>query len=169
MTWIKGGRQTLNSPLPETTIQGKISHSALLKVQQLRKYFPLKRGIVIGKKKSVVKAVDDISFEIKRGETFGLVGESGCGKSTTGRVILRLYEPTAGKVFFDDVDITSLNKKELQHYRSRMQMIFQDSYNSLNPRHSIGDIIGEPLGIYRKMSKADIHFRVQELLELVGY
>ena len=140
----------------------------LVAVNSLKKYFPLKGGLALGIKKKAVKAVDDVSFEIKKGETLGLVGESGSGKSTIGRTILRLYEPTDGKIYFEGKDITNIDKESLRKLRPRMQMIFQDSYNSLNPRHNIGYIISEPLIIHTEMPHIDIRNRVKELLELVG-
>lgn len=143
-------------------------NEVLVEIKSLKKYFPLKGGLSLGIKKRAVKAVDDVSFEIKKGETLGLVGESGSGKSTIGRTILRLYEPTEGKIYFEGKEITNLDRESLRKLRPKMQMIFQDSYNSLNPRHNIGYIISEPLIIHTKMSHNDVRSRVQELLELVG-
>ncbi|RKX95124.1 MAG: peptide ABC transporter ATP-binding protein [Spirochaetes bacterium] len=143
-------------------------NEVLVEIKSLKKYFPLKGGLSLGIKKRAVKAVDDVSFEIKKGETLGLVGESGSGKSTIGRTILRLYEPTEGKIYFEGKEITNLDKESLRKLRPKMQMIFQDSYNSLNPRHNIGYIISEPLIIHTEMSHNDVRSRVQELLELVG-
>nr|WP_290665915.1 ABC transporter ATP-binding protein [Ardenticatena sp.] len=140
----------------------------LLDVQGLKMYFPITEGILIQHHIGDVKAVDDISFTVRRGETLGLVGESGCGKSTTGRAVLQLYRPTAGHVYFDGVDLTTLKGEELRRMRRRMQMIFQDPYASLNPRMTVGDIVGEPLevhGIAKGKEKLD---RVAELLEVVG-
>jgi len=140
----------------------------LLDVQGLKMYFPITEGILIQYHIGDVKAVDDISFTVRRGETLGLVGESGCGKSTTGRAVLQLYRPTAGHVYFDGVDLTTLKGEELRRMRRRMQMIFQDPYASLNPRMTVGDIVGEPLevhGIAKGKEKLD---RVAELLEVVG-
>lgn len=117
-------------------------NEVLIEVKNLKKYFPVKMGLG---KKAYIKAVDDVSFFIKKGETLGLVGESGCGKSTTGRTIIRLYEPTSGQIIFKGEDIT---KKDMLPYRKSMQMIFQDPYASLNPRMTVGDIIGEPLEIH---------------------
>lgn len=140
----------------------------LLKVKNLKKYFPIERGFFIKREVGLVRAVDGVSFEISRGETLGLVGESGCGKSTTGRTILRLYHPTAGEVFFADVKLNSLSRREIQQYRPRMQMIFQDPYSSLNPRMTVRQIIGEPLLIHFKATLDERRERVAELLELVG-
>ncbi len=135
---------------------------AYVEVQGLRKYFN------VGKNR-VLKAVNDISFTIAKGETLGLVGESGCGKSTAGRTITRLYEPTSGRVSLSGVDVTKLSKSQLKAYRRRMQMIFQDPYASLNPRMTILDIIGEALDIHGLApSRAQRKRRVEELLELVG-
>jgi len=136
----------------------------MIRVEHLKKYFPIKHGII--KKKTMwLKAVDDVSFEIQKGETFGLVGESGSGKSTLGRTILRLYEPTSGKIYFGDVEITSLTKAELKKMRPKMQMIYQDPYSSLNPRLTVFDIIAEPLKEHRYKNPKE---RVLELLEAVG-
>ncbi|HBV98670.1 MAG: hypothetical protein JL50_17430 [Peptococcaceae bacterium BICA1-7] len=139
----------------------------LLEVQNLTKYFPVKSSGPAQKRGSV-KAVDGVYFFINEGETLGLVGESGCGKSTTGRLILRLLEPTAGKVLFEGRDVFGLGRKELRALRKDMQMIFQDPYASLNPRMTVGDIIAEPLKIYRAASGADLQERVQKLLGYVG-
>ncbi len=140
----------------------------LLEVKDLKMYFPVTRGIVIQRKVADVKAVDGISFTIKRGETLGLVGESGCGKSTTGRAILQLYRPTAGSVRFDGRELTTMKGEELRRQRRRMQMIFQDPYASLNPRMTVGSIIAEPLEIHKISSGKEKQERVQELLRLVG-
>ena len=117
----------------------------ILKVRNLKKHFPITSGIILQRQVGAVHAVDGISFDVRRGETFGLVGESGCGKSTTGRAILQLYRPTAGKVYFAGADLTTMKGEELRHMRRRMQMIFQDPYASLNPRWKVQDIVGEPL------------------------
>ncbi len=148
---------------PENT-----NNEVLVRIQNLKKYFPITKGMLISRQVGAVKAVDDVSFEIKRGETLGVVGESGCGKSTTGRAILQLHEPTSGQVFFEDVDLTTLNETELRALRPKMQMIFQDSIASLNPRHSVGKIIGEPLVIHNIGTGREVHNRVVELMELVG-
>jgi oligopeptide transport system ATP-binding protein len=140
----------------------------LIQLQNLQVYFPVKQGTFFKKTVSFLKAVDGISFEIQPGETFSLVGESGCGKSTTGRAILQLEHPTGGKVYFEDIDLTTLNKKALQKMRRRMQIIFQDPYASLNPRMTVGTIISEPLIIHHLCSKKRAINRVRELLDLVG-
>lgn len=140
---------------------------ALIKVRGLKKYFPITRGILIQREVGAVKAVDDITFDIYRGETLGLVGESGCGKTTTGRTLIQLYKPTAGKVFYEGDDLTEIDGNDLRALRKRMQMIFQDPYASLNPRWTISRIIGEPLIVHkiaRGRTKSD---RVAELLETV--
>lgn len=143
-------------------------NGVLLSVRNLVKYFPITRGIIFQKQIGAVHAVDDISFDIQRGETLGLVGESGCGKSTTGRTILQLYRPTSGQVLFDGVDLVQLKGNDLRKMRRRMQMIFQDPYASLNPRMTVGEIIGEPLLIHGVAQGKAIQERVEQLLELVG-
>ena len=140
----------------------------MLRVENLKKYFPIYRGVIISRKVAAVKAVDNVSFTIYKGETLGVVGESGCGKSTTGRAILHLEKPTAGKVYLGDIDLTKLGWEEMRLLRPRMQMIFQDSYASLNPRHSVGKIIAEPMVIHGIMDFDRRYKRVMELLELVG-
>ena len=140
----------------------------MLRVENLKKYFPIYRGVIISRKVAAVKAVDNVSFIIYKGETLGVVGESGCGKSTTGRAILHLEKPTAGKVYLGDIDLTKLGWEEMRLLRPRMQMIFQDSYASLNPRHSVGKIIAEPMVIHGIMDFDRRYKRVMELLELVG-
>jgi oligopeptide/dipeptide ABC transporter ATP-binding protein len=140
----------------------------MVRVENLKKYFPIYRGVIISRKVAAVKAVDNVSFIIYKGETLGVVGESGCGKSTTGRAILHLEKPTAGKVYLGDIDLTELGWKEMRLLRPRMQMIFQDSYASLNPRHSVGKIIAEPMVIHGIMDFGQRYKRVMELLELVG-
>ena len=140
----------------------------LLEVEGLTVHFPIRQGIIIERHVGDVRAVDGISFSLTRGETLGLVGESGCGKSTTGRAIVRLYEPTAGRVLFDGVDITTLDTAGLRRMRRRMQMIFQDPYASLNPRMTAGGIISEPLEIHRVGTPNERRERVRELLATVG-
>jgi len=145
------------------------NNEVLVKVENLKKYFPITRGIVFQKEIGAVRAVDDISFEIHRGETLGLVGESGCGKSTTGRTIIQLYRPTSGKVYYQDRDLTTLKGGDLRHLRRNMQIIFQDPYASLDPRMTVGSIIAEPLEIHGiGKSKKERRERVKELLSLVG-
>lgn len=139
----------------------------LLKVEHLKKYFPIQSGI-LAKKSGEVKAVDDLSFEVYEGETLGIVGESGCGKSTTGRAIMRLLEPTSGKVTFDDVELTDLSSKEMRKMRRDIQMVFQDPYASLNPRHTVGKILEEPLIVHGIGKSKERKERVQEYLEIVG-
>ena len=138
-----------------------------LKVQSLKKYFPVYGGLlsrVIGH----VKAVDDVSFEIKRGEILGIVGESGCGKTTVGRMTLRLLEPTDGKVFFEDTNLFSLNRKEMAMIRRKMQIIFQDPYSSLNPRFTVEKIIGEALSVHGIAYGNDLRKKIEMLMEKVG-
>jgi oligopeptide transport system ATP-binding protein len=140
----------------------------LVRVRDLKMYFPITRGIIVQRHVGDVKAVDGLSFDIYRGETLGLVGESGCGKSTTGRAILQLYRPTEGAVEFDGEDMVAMKGETLRHMRRRVQMIFQDPYASLNPRMTVGSIISEPLDVHDIMPKNQRRDRVQELLEIVG-
>jgi len=144
-----------------------MASTPLIRVQDLTKHFYIPTGF-LGRSNIVVKAVDGVSFDIKAGETLGMVGESGCGKSTTGRAVLQLHKPTSGKVFFDGRELTTLSHEELRLLRTRFQMVFQDPYASLNPRHSVGAIIAEPLVIHGIMSGSELQDRVTELLELVG-
>ena len=145
----------------------------LLRVEGLKMYFPILRG-VFQRHVGDIKAVDDISFFIRQGETLGLVGESGCGKTTTGRAIIQLYKPTSGHVYFndgeeaDDVDLTTLKGERMRRMRRRMQMIFQDPYASLNPRMTIGKIISEPLEVHNIARGKERRERVEELLQVVG-
>lgn len=140
----------------------------LLEISDLTKFFYKTQGFIV-KKKQIVKSVDHVSFHILRNETFGLVGESGCGKTTVGRTITRLYEPTEGKIIFDGNDISNLSKKDLLPYRKKMQMIFQDPYASLNPRMTVMDIVREALDLHSDLvTKEDKNRRVYELLDRVG-
>ena len=142
--------------------------SILVQVQNLKKYFPVNSGLLFKRHVNDVKAVDDISFDIYRGETLGLVGESGCGKTTVGRTILQLYKPTSGKIIFNGVDLASLQENEIRKMREKMQMIFQDPFASLNPRMTVGSIISAPLDVHSALNKKDKKERVQELLGIVG-
>ena len=140
----------------------------LVEIENLKVWFPIKSGLVLDRHIGDVRAVDDVTLTIERGETLGLVGESGCGKSTLGRTVLRLYEPSGGRIRFDGVDITHAGESDLRAMRRRMQMIFQDPYASLNPRHSVGRMIGEPLRTHGIGSRRTIPGRVRELLNVVG-
>jgi oligopeptide/dipeptide ABC transporter ATP-binding protein len=140
----------------------------LVEVEHLKVYFPIKSGIVLDRHVGDIRAVDDVSLTIRRGETVGLVGESGCGKSTVGRTILRLYKPTAGRILFDGQDISELGETELRPLRRRMQMVFQDPFASLNPRHSVGRIVGEPLRSHGLANRREASGRVRDLLRTVG-
>jgi peptide/nickel transport system ATP-binding protein/oligopeptide transport system ATP-binding protein len=140
----------------------------VLEVRDLRMYFPVKSSGVVRRTVGHVQAVDGVSFQLPAGGSLGLVGESGCGKSTTGRLITRLYEPTGGSIVFDGKDISKTSSRGLKPLRREIQMIFQDPYTSLNPRHTVGSIIGAPLAIHKVVPKNKILPRVQELLEIVG-
>src|SRR5438128_9080544 len=140
----------------------------LLTVQALKMHFPLTQGIIFQRQVGAVRAVDGIDFFVERGETLGLVGESGCGKSTTGRAILQLYKPTSGSVKFDGTELTKLPGEQMRRMRRRMQMIFQDPYASLNPRMTVGNIIGEPIEVHNLARGKAKTERVQELLRVVG-
>jgi oligopeptide transport system ATP-binding protein len=139
----------------------------LLEVKGLKKYFPITGGL-LGRKQGEVKAVDDVSFYVKKGETLGIVGESGCGKSTTGRLLMRLIEASDGRIIFEDKEITKMSKSELRRVRRDIQMVFQDPYASLNPRHSVEQILEEPLIVHGIGSKEERKKRVKEMLEVVG-
>ncbi len=140
----------------------------ILRVEGLKMHFPITDGIILQREVGKVRAVDGLDFTVKRGETLGLVGESGCGKSTTGRAILQLYRPSAGHVYFEGKDLTTMSGEQLRQQRRQMQMIFQDPYASLNPRMTVGSIIGEPLQVHGMAKGKDRQERVQELLRVVG-
>lgn len=143
------------------------SNDILIEVGNLKKYFPVKNTFMKSEKK-FVKAVDGVSFEIRKGETFGLVGESGCGKSTLGRTITRLYDVTDGDIFFEGTNIAKLNKKEMKEYYSKMQIIFQDPYSSLNPYMNVEELINEPLELHTTLTKKERLEKTEYLLETVG-
>jgi oligopeptide transport system ATP-binding protein len=143
------------------------NQDSLVRVEDLVMHFPIRRG-VFQRTTGYVHAVDGVSFDIKAGETLGLVGESGCGKTTTGRTLLQLYRPNSGHVFFDGVDLTKIHGEEMRHMRRRMQMIFQDPYASLNPRMTVEEIVGEPLMVHQIAKGHDMTERVRQLLGLVG-
>ena len=140
----------------------------LIRIQGLRMHFPIYKGVFRRAEVARVRAVDGLTFDIAEGETLGLVGESGCGKSTTGRAIIRLYEPTEGQVIFRGKDLAKMSERELHPLRRDLQMIFQDPYASLNPRMTVGDIIGEPLAVHKLAAGDEARRRVQELMEIVG-
>ena len=141
----------------------------LVSVRNLKKHFPINSGLIVQRQVGAVKAVDDISFDVYKGETLGVVGESGCGKSTTGRTILQLYKPTAGSVVFEGQELTTLKPDDLRKMRRRMQMIFQDPYASLNPRMSVGNIIAEPLRVHKIYdNKSEMMGYVEDLMQKVG-
>jgi ABC-type oligopeptide transport system ATPase subunit len=140
----------------------------LLTVENLEKHFPITRGIIFQKEIGRVRAVDGVSFSVNKGETLGVVGESGCGKSTMARCVMRLLDPTGGKVTFDGQDITSIKGNDLFKVRREMMMVFQDPYASLNPRKRVGSIVGEALEVHKMGTSAEIKRKVQDLLEVVG-
>ncbi|MBN1692751.1 MAG: ABC transporter ATP-binding protein [Dehalococcoidales bacterium] len=139
----------------------------IVQVKNLKMYFPITRGL-LRRKVADIKAVDDISFEIKRNETMGLVGESGCGKTTTGRCVLRLYEPTSGSIIFTGHDISKMPERKIQRYRKDMGAIWQDPFGSLNPRQSAGGIVGDPLKVHHMADKSELKDKVAELFRIVG-
>lgn len=144
------------------------SDDILVDVKNLKMYFPVRSGVIFDRVVGHVHAVDDISFFVKRGETLGLVGESGCGKSTTGRAVLQIYKPTAGHVFYRGRDITQVRGSEMRHYRRNMQMIFQDPFASLDPRMTVGGIVSEPLEIHNLGKAKERDEKVHEMLRIVG-
>ncbi|MBI4236156.1 MAG: ATP-binding cassette domain-containing protein, partial [Chloroflexi bacterium] len=140
----------------------------LLEARDLVKHFPVTRGLIFQKQVGAVKAVDGVDFTITRGETMGLVGESGCGKTTTGKMVLLLERPTRGALLFEGQDINALKGPELKRFRGDVQAVFQDPYSSLSPRMKVADIIGEPIVVNQKASRREVRERVQELVEIVG-
>jgi peptide/nickel transport system ATP-binding protein len=156
------------APSTESGAAIALRDDALLQVTDLKKHFPITQGIVFQRQVGSVQAVDGITFDVAERETLGVVGESGCGKSTAGRTIAKLLEPTSGKIVFDGQDITDYSRKKMQPLRSDIQMIFQDPYSSLNPRHPIGTIVGAPYRVQGKLSDKEIKTKVQDLLARVG-
>src|SRR5437016_10115814 len=151
-----------------TAAAPRTTQTPLIKVEGIKKHFPITRGIIFQKKIGQVHAVDGVDLEVYPGETVGLVGETGCGKSTLARVVMRLYDSTAGKIIFDGRDITHLKGGELREIRRDVQMIFQDPFASLNPRKTVGSIIGAPFKLHKTIPKSKIKGEVQQLMELVG-
>lgn len=165
ISFPSGGGPSVNTSSPTSPHP---SQATLLRIENLKMHFPILRGLILQRQVGSVKAVDGVSFEVRRGETLGLVGESGCGKSTTGRAILQLYRPTAGHVYFENTDLTQLEGEDLRRMRRRMQMVFQDPYASLNPRQTVGAIVGEPLTVFNVAKGKAQQERVKELLDVVG-
>jgi peptide/nickel transport system ATP-binding protein len=158
----------VTAPLSPPSAAEAPSADSLMSVTGLTKHFPVTRGIIFRRRVGLVRSVDDVSFEVIRGETLGVVGESGCGKTTTARMLVRLLEPTAGRIIFDGRDITHLRAGAMRPLRREVQMIFQDPYSSLNPRHTVGAIVGAPWRLQKVKTEQGTKRSVQELLELVG-
>jgi peptide/nickel transport system ATP-binding protein len=166
---LPGGNERAAPATPSSAPPAASTNGNLLEIENLKVWFPIKSGIFLDRHVGDVRAVDDVTFQIRRGETLGLVGESGCGKSTVGRALLRLYKPTAGRIVFDGQDITNLGEGEMRPLRRRMQIVFQDPFASLNPRHSVARIVGEPLKVHGLSGgRKPLGRRVRELLEIVG-
>ena len=151
-----------------TASNGNGDGELLLRAEHVTKYFPIRSGVLLQREVARVHAVDDVSLELRAGETLGLVGESGCGKSTLARCLARLYPLTSGSVVFEGQDISTLSRRELRPVRRELQMVFQDPYASLNPRKRVGEILSDPLRIHKRGNRAQVKRRVRELLELVG-
>jgi peptide/nickel transport system ATP-binding protein len=160
--------QTQTPPLPEAQTPSAASSDVLLQVTDLVRHFPVTRGVVLRHRVGAVRAVDGINLSVARGQTLGLVGESGCGKTTTGRLLVRLDEPTGGQIVIDGHDVTHMRQGQMRPLRREIQMIFQDPYSSLNPRHTVGAIVGAPLRLQKVNVSGGVKRNVQELLELVG-
>ena len=158
----------MTAPLSPPSAAEVSAGESLVSVTGLTKHFPVTRGIILRHRVGLVRSVDDVSFEVIRGETLGVVGESGCGKTTTARMLVRLLEPTAGRIIFDGRDITHLSMGAMRPLRREVQMIFQDPYSSLNPRHTVGAIVGAPFRLQKVKTEQGTKRSVQELLELVG-
>ena len=158
----------MTTPVTEPAEVPAPASDALMTVTGLTKHFPVTRGIIIRRRVGLVRSVDDVSFDVARGETLGIVGESGCGKTTTARMLTRLIEPTAGQIIFDGRDITHLRAGAMRPLRREVQMIFQDPYSSLNPRHTVGAIVGAPWRLQKVKTEQGTKKSVQEMLELVG-
>lgn len=155
------------SSAPQTAENAVVEEQPILRVQNLKKYFPIKTNF-FGKPTMFLKAVDDISFDLKKGETIGVVGESGCGKTTLGRTILKLYESDGGKIYFMGDDITDLNKRQMMKYRTDIQLIFQDPYSSLPPRMTVGAIISEPVRVHKTVPDSEVHGYVLDIMKKCG-
>ncbi len=153
--------------LNEENKTAAIPDDVILRVEHLKKYFPIEKNL-LGKVTSNLKAVDDVSFSVKRGTTIGVVGESGCGKTTLGRTILKLYEPDGGKIFFNGKDLTDLKKKQMLKYRTDIQLIFQDPYSSLPPRMTVGSIIAEPVYVHKIVPKKQVYEYVLDIMKKCG-
>jgi ABC-type oligopeptide transport system ATPase subunit len=159
----------MSEPLTAPQYAGSNGGEPLLVVRKLKKYFPIKKGVLIDRTVDYVRAVDDVSFEIQRGETLGLVGESGSGKSTTGYCVMRLLQPTEGEILFEGKNLTKMKRDDLRRIRRDMQIVFQDPFASLNPRMTVGDIVSEPLTIHGIGDRNSRRRSVEQLLEVVGF